>query len=263
ELDGAWWKAVARHFPGADFETEPWELFELSADPSECNDLAEAEPERLAQLIDLWWQEAETHGVLPLDERRIELFIPRLDPHSVHRPDRRYVYRPPMTQIPTRTSASLTDTKVDISARVNGAVGDEGVLIATGNENSGCSVFVQNGRLIVDYNAFGDHTIVESSIEVPAGDCTLGVHLERTGVDGFVEVLIDGQACGRETVPRYLVTFTSVGISVGEDHRSAVSTRYSAPFAYSGTLHDVTVQLPGALDPDADEVVAAEEFSRQ
>lgn len=242
---------------------EPWELFELSADPSECNDLAEAEPARLQQLIDLWWQEAETHGVLPLDERRIELFIPRLDPHSVHRPDRRYVYRPPMTQIPTRTSASLTDTKVDITARVNGAVGDEGVLIATGNENSGCSVFVQDGKLVVDYNAFGDHTIVQSNIEVPAGDCTLGVHLERTGHDGFVEVVIDGQACGRETVPLYLMSFTSVGISVGEDHRSAVSARYSAPFAYTGTLHDVTVQLPGAHDPDTDEVVAAEEFSRQ
>jgi len=217
----------------------------------------------LAQLIELWWQEAEVHGVLPLDERRIELFIPRLDEHSVHRPDRRYVYRTPMTQIPTRTSASLTDTQVDITARVTGTADAAGVLIATGNENSGCSVFVQDGKLIVDYNAFGDHTIVESNIQVPAGDCTLGVHLERTGIDGFVEVLIDGQACGRETVPRYLVTFTSVGISVGEDHRSAVSARYSAPFAYSGTLHDVSVQLPDGRDADADEVIAAREWSRQ
>ena len=265
ELDGVWWKAVARHLPGADFETEPWELVNLSVDPSECTDLAEAEPERLAQLIDLWWQEAEIHGVLPLDERRTELFIPRLDEHSVHRPDRRYVYRPPMTPIPTRTAASLTDTVVDITARVTAAAGDEGVLIATGNENSGLSVFVQDGKLVVDYNAFGDHTIVESSIEVPTGDCTLGAHLEREGASGWAEVSIDGQACGRVSIPRYLITFTSVGISVGEDHRSAVSARYSAPFAYSGTLHDVTVQLPGGREPDSDEVevIAAREWSRQ
>ena len=260
-----WWKAVARHFPGADFDTEPWELFDLSADPSECNDLAAAEPARLTELIDLWWQEAEIHGVLPLDERRLELFIPRLLDHSVHRPDRRYVYRPPMTPIPTRTAASLTDTVVDITARVTGAASDEGVLISTGNENSGLSVFVQDGKLVVDYNAFGDHTIVESSIEVPAGDCTLGVHLERVGAAGWIEVSIDAQACGREAVPRYLMTFTSVGISVGEDHRSAVSARYSAPFTFTGTLHDVTVQLPGGQDPDTDEVkvIAAREWSRQ
>jgi arylsulfatase len=137
------------------------------------------------------------------------------------------------------------------------------VLLATGNGNAGCSVFVQDGRLVVDYNAFGDHTIVESSIEVPAGDCTLGVHLEREGRAGWVEVSIDGQACGRETVPLYLVTLASVGLSVGEDHRSAVSARYSAPFAFTGTLHDVTVQLPDGRDPNSDEVMAAREWSRQ
>ncbi len=36
-----------------------------------------------------------------------------------------------------------------------------------------------------------------------------------------------------------------------------------APFAYTGRLHDVTVQLPDGRDPDADEVIAAREWSRQ
>lgn len=33
-------KAVSKHTPGADYDTEPWELFDLAADPSECEDLA-------------------------------------------------------------------------------------------------------------------------------------------------------------------------------------------------------------------------------
>lgn len=263
ELDGVWWKAVTRHVPGTDFDDDRWELYELSADPSECNDLAESEPERLAELIDLWWQEAERHGVLPLDERRLELFIPRIGPHEVHRPDRRYTYRPPMTRIPTRAAASLTDTVVDITARVSRAADDDGVLIATGNENCGMSFFVQNGRLVVDYNAFGDHTIVESDIEVPTGECTLAAHLERDVSAGRVELSIDGQPCGRGTIPLYVSTFTSVGASVGEDHGSAVSPRYSAPFAFTGTLHDVTIQLPGARDAAGDEATAKREWSRQ
>ena len=152
---------------------------------------------------------------------------------------------------------------VDITARVTRAAGDEGVLIATGNENSGLSVFVQGGRLVVDYNAFGDHTLVESTLEVPAGDCTLSVHMEREVSEGWVEVAIDGTTCGRAAIPLYLSTFTSVGASVGEDHGSAVSARYTAPFAFTGTLHDVTIQLPGGRDPKSDEAMAEREWSRQ
>ena len=36
---------------------------------------------------------------------------------------------------------------------------------------------------------------------------------------------------------------SSVGPSVGYDHGSAVSTRYEAPFPFTGTLHEVVIQL--------------------
>ena len=263
ELDGVWWKAVTRHTPGVAFEDDRWELFDLSADPSECHDLAEAEPERLAQLIDLWWEEAAAHNVLPLDERRLELFIPRIGDHEIHRPTRRYTYRPPMTRIPTRTAASLTDSQVDITARTSATNGDEGVLIATGNTSCGFSLFVQNGRLVADYNAFGEHTLVESTVDVPVGECVLGVHLERDGRSGWLEVSIDGAACGRADIPVYLSTFTSTGISLGMDHGSPVSGRYEAPFPFTGTVHDVTIQLPGGSDPEVDVAVARAEWARQ
>ena len=63
------WKAVCKHEQGADYDTEPWELYHLADDRSECNDLGAPEPERLAALIERWWEEAERHGVLPLDDR--------------------------------------------------------------------------------------------------------------------------------------------------------------------------------------------------
>ena len=124
-------------------------------------------------------------------------------------------------------------------------------------------MFVQDGRLVADYNAFGAHTLVESSVEVPSGDCTLGVHLERNGRTGWVEVSVDGTPCGQAEIPVYLSTFTSTGASVGMDHGSAVSPRYGAPFVFSGTLHDVTIQLPGGHDPHSDEALAEGEWSRQ
>jgi arylsulfatase A-like enzyme len=264
ERDGVWWKAVTRHLQGEDFETEPWELFDLGADPSECHNLAEQQPERLAEMIDLWWQEAERHGVLPLDDRTIELFTPHRNDRSPHRHDRIYTYRPPMSPIGAQASATVTGFAFDLTARVSATAGDEGVLWATGNENSGCSVFVQNGRLVVDYNAFNDHTIVESTMAVPDGEVTLQVRLQRDSrTTGWAEVSINGQACGREVIPFYMRMVSSVGSSVGEDHGSAVSERYAAPFAYTGTLHEVVISVPERSSVEETTARAATEMSRQ
>ena len=64
------WKAVT-YVSMMDGDTasddDPWELFDLVADPSECHDRAAEEPERLADLIGRWWGEAEANAVLPID----------------------------------------------------------------------------------------------------------------------------------------------------------------------------------------------------
>ena len=264
QLDGASWKAVTKHNQGDDFDTEPWELYELSADPSELHDLAGSQPERLAQMVELWWSEAERHGVLPLDDRMIELFAAVPSDRSPHRLDRRYVYRPPMTPITSQPSASVGARSFDLTATVTCSGDDEGAIWATGNENSGASVFIQNRRLVFDYNAFNDHTILESDIEVPAGDVTLGLHMERDSrTTGWVELSIDGKTCGRAEIPFYMRMVSSVGSSIGEDHGSAVSARYEAPFAYTGTLHEVAIQLPQRRSPSQDAANASSEMARQ
>ena len=45
------WKAVCKHAPGADYDVEPWELYHLGTDWSECTDLADAQPDKLAELV--------------------------------------------------------------------------------------------------------------------------------------------------------------------------------------------------------------------
>ena len=264
ECDGVWWKAVTKHNMGDDFDTEPWELYDLSADPSECDNLAESQPDKLAEMVGLWWQEAERHGVLPLDDRGFELFNHQLTAHAPHRPDRRYSYRPPMSPIPSSASASVGGRAFDLTAQVTRDAGDDGVIWATGNENSGMSVFVQNDRLVVDYNSFNNHTIVESAGKVPTGDVTLQVHLERDSrTTGWAEVSINGKASGRGEIPFYMRMVSSIGSSVGMDHGSAVSARYQAPFKFAGTLHHVSIQLPARREAAETTATAASEMSRQ
>ena len=74
------WKAVAFHplpsvdygdgrNPRAPFDEDQWELYHVADDISEVDDLAEKEPEKLQELIDLWWREAERFQVLPLNNQ--------------------------------------------------------------------------------------------------------------------------------------------------------------------------------------------------
>jgi hypothetical protein len=102
------WKAVTYHpiqddEPGLD--KVAWELYHVAVDPSECDDLAEAEPERLRAMVDLWWAEAGRHQVLPIDNRPFsELVLSR--PSSVP-PRERYVYRPHSAMVPEMVAVNL------------------------------------------------------------------------------------------------------------------------------------------------------------
>ncbi|HEX7354922.1 MAG TPA: arylsulfatase, partial [Mycobacteriales bacterium] len=258
------WKAVQKHRTGVDYDTETWELYDLSVDASECNDLAETQPDKLAELVDLWWAEAERHGVLPLDDRMIELFGARFRDYSPHPASRRYVYRPPMLPIPAQASAALGGRSADVHARVTHAAGDEGVLFATGTENSGVSIFVQNDRLVVDYNAFDDHTVVESDVPVPSGDSTLTVRLRRgPGRSGTVDLAVDGVDAGHADLSLFMRIMSSVGASVGYDHGSAVSPRYRSPYPFTGTLHEIEIQLVHPPAADTAEAEQRYEMSHQ
>ena len=148
-----WLKAVTRHVQGSNYDEEPRELYDLSSDWSECTDLANTHKVKLDELQELWWDEAYKHGVLPLDDRMIQLFGTRFREQSPHPPNRRYVYKPPMSPIPAQAAASIGGRSFDITGKVDFSSGDEGVLFAYGTENSGISFFVLNDRLIIDYNA--------------------------------------------------------------------------------------------------------------
>ena len=257
------WKAVCRHQTGADYETEQWELYKLSDDWSECNDLAESEPKKLAELQNLWWGEAEKHGVLPLDDRGFELFGTRFRDLSPHPTSRKYVYRPPMSPIPGQASAAIGGRSFDLTATITREKNDEGVLFSTGTENSGISIFIQKERLVVDYNAFDSHSVVTSTIEVPTGNSTLLAQFRRLKKGGEIEIYINGEPSGSVEVPLFMRMISSVGSSIGYDHGSAVSPQYESPFPFAGKLHQIVIQLAAKRAPDADEAHARAENARQ
>lgn len=129
------WKADTCHpiqisEPGLD--VAGWELYHVAQDPSECHDRAREEPQRLQELVELWWIEAARHQVLPLDNRPFSAFV--LD-RPVSPPQRaRYVYYPFATAVPEIAAVNVKNRSHTVTADVE--AGDEtpqGVLIAQGS----------------------------------------------------------------------------------------------------------------------------------
>jgi arylsulfatase len=241
-----------------------WELYHVAQDPSECNDLAESEPDKLAELIDLWWREAEIHGVLPLDDRMIELFGARFRDNSPHPADRRYVYRPPVSPLPMQAGPPLGGRSWDMTAHVERTAGQNGVLFATGTENSGLSLFVEADHLVFDYNAFDDHTIVRSTDPIPDGASRLGVEFRRgPNRTATATLVVDGRDVGSTDVAWVMGTISSVGASVGYDNGSPVSRSYAAPNPFEGRLDTLEVSLLSQRDSAARAADERAEMSRQ
>ena len=66
------WTAVTWHKKDSSWDDDKWELYNTDEDFTQSTDLAAKYPDKLKELQDLWWAEAEKYNVLPLDDRRYE-----------------------------------------------------------------------------------------------------------------------------------------------------------------------------------------------
>jgi len=266
---GIWadgWKATTYHESGAPFEDDVWGLFHLDEDFSECHDLAAEHPQKLQELIELWWTEAGDKGVLPLDDRTIELFGGAPRPGTVHARSN-YVYVPPLSHIPSDASPSLGARAWTITADVT--VGDaadgavEGVIYARGSHNVGHSFFLQDGVLHFDYNALGTHTRASAPVSLAPGRHQLVARFDRTGKSGDITVAVDGADLASASVPQLIRMLGSTGTDIGRDTLSPVVSDYEGPFPFTGTIHSVTFDIRSRQTASDVAAIAATELARE
>ena len=80
---------------------------------------------------------------------------------------------------------------------------------------------------------------------------------------GSVALLVDGQPAGQADLALFMRIMSSIGPSIAADHGSAVSTRYRAPFAFTGTLHEIVVQSSPERYADVAAAATRAEMARQ
>ena len=263
---GLWadgWKVTTYHEPGHPFDDAEWGLFHLDEDFSECHDLAAEQPERLRALIDAWWGEAGTHGVLPLDDRSIELFAAVPRPGTVHA-RRDYVYYPPIAHIPSDAAPPLGGRTWEITAEVEVAdAHPEGVLYARGSHNVGHTFFVKDGALHFDYNALGTHHRVTAPLTLTPGRHSVTARFEREGGGGTLTIGADGADLGSVVIPVFVRMLGSTGLDVGRDALSTVVDDYEGPFPFTGTIDRITFAIFSRADAAEVEAMARAEMAKE
>ena len=263
---GLWadgWKISTYHEQGKPIDDDEWGLYHLESDFSECHDLAAEQPEKLRELIDAWWVEAGQNGVLPLDDRTIELFGGTPRPGTVHaRTD--YVYYPPIAHIPADASPPLGGRSWTVTAEVE--VGDgavEGVLYARGGHNVGHSFFLHDGALQFDYNALGTHTRAAAPVSLTPGRHELVARFDRTGRAGTLTLAVDGEDLTAVEIPKLVRMLGSTGLDVGRDALSPVVDDYEAPFPFTGTIDRVTFSIRSRADAAEVAATARAELAKE
>jgi arylsulfatase A-like enzyme len=246
----------------AELDETGWELYHVDSDFSETHDVAADHPDKLKELIQLWWEEARTYNVLPLDGTISQRFAtPR--PSELGSGDRLVFF--PGSPVFTLGQPKVFNRDYVISADlVVPDEGAEGAIVATGGGTGGYSLYVKDGRLGYVYNYLDiAYFTIAANADLPTGDVNVMLEFEKTGdadiragkgAPGTATLIQNGEVVGSVdmdvTVP---LIFSAEGMTVGRDYGDSVSKAiYQPPFDFTGTVKQVTFDLSGDAIEDAE-----------
>ena len=89
----------------------------MAEDLSETRDLAAEHPERVAEMVELWWREAERNQVLPLDNRVLWVADQSRSPHR-RRERTSFRYFPGGAQVPEPVAVNVRNRSHAMTVQV-------------------------------------------------------------------------------------------------------------------------------------------------
>ena len=255
------WKAVTFHplmlapYDGSDprrpFDEDAWELYHVAEDFAETTDLAEKEPDRLADMIELWWSEAERNQVLPITN------MPGLHGDRRYRRNH-YEYFAGISSLPDAVAPNLRNRSWQMTAEIDNTNGDAAGVIANHGGAARWVRRLRQGRaplLRGELPRHRDHDRARG--RRPASVSAHGeVHLRG---DRYVRRRRGGRAVPRRHAGRrrhdpahHADLVRDVGFEVGYQRGPSITTDYDAPFAFTpGALGKVTFDVEGRPPRDA------------
>jgi hypothetical protein len=251
-----------------------WELYDVTKDYSQNNNLAEKNPEKLKELQALFVTEATKYQVFPLDNTAfVRLLTPR---PSATAGKTVFTYTGVKAGIPVGNAPSILNRDYTITAEITVPEGGaEGMIVTIGGRFGGYGLFLQDGKPVFVYNLLdlerfrwegGVGGIVGKDLfgrALKPGQHTIVFDFKYDGPGpgkGGTGVLsVDGKELDKKTIKHTIPLLMSIDetFDVGLDTRTGVDNSYKLPFKFTGTIDKLTFELgPSQLSEDEEKVAA-------
>ena len=254
------WKAVTTHPTIAGwghFNDDEWELYHVDLDRSEVNNLAADQPDKLREMVNIWFSEAGRNGAFPLDDRTpVEIMM---DPRPQLTASRsRYVYFPGNAPVPEWQAVSTQNRSFVVGALVDiQKPGAKGVLFAHGTRFGGHGLYIKKKRLHYVNNFVGsEEQMVVASEDIPIGEnLILSASFEKEGQEpicatGTLSLYHGDKKVGEAKIKTQLGAFAVAGapLFVGRQAGEPLTDDYPGepPHTFTGgTIRRVAVDVSG------------------
>jgi arylsulfatase len=246
---------------GVDPSKFPWELYDLTKDWTQSDDVAAKYPAKLKQMQDMFWQEAKKYQVEPLDATVVtRLITPR---PSITAGRNVFTWTAPLTGTPNGDAPSILNASYNFKADVDiPAGGGEGMLITQGGRFAGYGFYVLKGKPVFNWNlvglkwvkwegpdilAAGRHTLEFAFKYDGLGMGTLAFNsMSGIGRGGTGILTVDGKEVARQTMEHTIpfILAWDENLDVGSDTGTPVDDRdYQVPFKFTGKINKITLSI--------------------
>ena len=247
----------------------PWELYNLNEDWTQSQDIAAKHPEKLKELQNMFWVEAEKYQVLPLDNTLVDrLITPR---PSITAGRNTFIWTRPLTGTPNGDAPSVLNASYTFTAEIEVPQGGaEGMIITQGGRFAGYGFYLLKGKPVFLWNlvdlkrvrwegpealAPGKHTLEFDFKYDGMGPGTMAFgSFSGVGAGGTGVLKVDGKIVATEKMKHTLpfILEWDENLDVGSDTGTPVNDAdYKVPFAFTGKLDKVTLTIDRPqLSPD-------------
>ncbi|MBT8469352.1 MAG: sulfatase-like hydrolase/transferase [Myxococcales bacterium] len=253
------WKANAQHTlpwrqdlaPG-NWDEDEWELYHLTEDFSEADNLAAKNPEKLAELKAKFDEMAEKYHVYPFDDRgSARLGIPKPPVPGAETDSNNYTYYSGAIRIAEPAAPPMKNNSWTLTAKVRTkGKKTEGVIVGFGGVAAGITLYLKDGVPVFDYNYFEKHTVLKGDAALAKGEAVVELDFDYKGAPGELgkgadlTLKVNGKTVAEQTMQATVPgRFGIDTFGVGEDSGQPVTFEYKAPFRFTGEIEQVSITI--------------------
>jgi arylsulfatase len=238
-----------------------WELYDLTKDWTQAEDVAAKNPAKLQELRQLFWVEAAKYQVLPLDASvATRLVTPR---PSITAGRSVFAYSGELTGTPNGDAPNILNASYHFKAEVEIPQGGaEGMIVTQGGRFGGYGFYLLKGKPVFLWNLVdlkrirwegpealppGKHTLEFDFKYDGLGIATLAFNnMSGIGRGGTGVLKVDGQEVASRKMERTipLILQWDENFDVGADTGTPVDDNdYQVPFRFTGKLDKLTLTI--------------------